>query len=149
MWQDIESVLLGDMTLNTTSGYTEIRTASSNHSSFTPTTDDSGGGSMSSVHIPNTNNGTSRRCPQYSQPVSPNFVSQSQTVHQVQPVHKRNNDVNSMRLEMDLGVIYDTNSKPHYNEDSLSVPNVQQSIVNKPQHCHAIFSIHWKKKGNK
>ncbi|GIY47365.1 krueppel-like factor 2 [Caerostris extrusa] len=74
MWQDIESVLLGDMTLNTSSGYTEIRNVCSNQSSFTPTTDDSGGGSMSSVHQPITNNNVAQRgCPQYNQSVSLNF----------------------------------------------------------------------------
>ncbi|KAG8201961.1 hypothetical protein JTE90_027434 [Oedothorax gibbosus] len=121
MWQDIESVLLGDMTLNTSSGYTEIRNVCSNQSSFTPTTDDSGGGSLSSVHLPNTNNIMQRRCPQYNASLSPNFSSQVQNIHQIHPVHKRTSDPSNLRLERELGVVYESPSKHHYGEDSTNL----------------------------
>ncbi|KFM72243.1 Krueppel-like factor 2, partial [Stegodyphus mimosarum] len=128
MWQDIESVLLGDMTLNSTSGYSEMRTLSSTHSSFTPTTDDSGGGSMSSVHLSTPNNHTTqRRCSQYNQPLSPTFSPQPPSFHH-HTVHKRGGDV--VRLETELGLVYESQPKQHYSEDSTG-SNIQQVSVNK------------------
>ncbi|XP_055937853.1 Krueppel-like factor 3 [Argiope bruennichi] len=130
MWQDIESVLLGDMTLSTSSGYTEIRNVCSNQSSFTPTTDDSGGGSMSSVHLNNTNNNVAQRgCPQYNQSLSLNFSSQSQNVLQVHPIQKRSNDSN-IRLERELGIVYETPPKISY-EDTTAQTNILPAVSSK------------------
>lgn len=132
MWQDIESVLLGDMALSTPSSYTDARSITSNHSSFAPTTDDSGGGSLSSVHLSNNSNSASRRCPQYSQPLSPTFSpqQQQQPIHQVHSVHKRTPD-NNLRLEMDLGMVYDNTPKQHFSDDSTGLTNTQQPGSNK------------------
>uniref|UniRef100_A0A2L2YMF7 Krueppel-like factor 2 n=1 Tax=Parasteatoda tepidariorum TaxID=114398 RepID=A0A2L2YMF7_PARTP len=122
MWQDIESVLLGDLTLTTSSNYTDIRPVSSNQSSFTPTTDDSGGGSLSSIHLPSPgNNSGQRRCPQYSQPLSPNFSSQTQPFHQIHQAQKRMGDANTLRLDRDLGLVYDSSPKTLYSEEPTTI----------------------------
>lgn len=130
MWQDIESVLLGDMALSTPSGYSDAKSMTSNHSSFTPTTDDSGGGSLSSVHLSGSTNSAPRRCPQYSQSLSPTFSPQQQTIHQVHPVHKRTNE-NNLRLEMELGIVYENTPKQHYSDDSTGISGNQHPVSNK------------------
>ncbi|XP_054707400.1 Krueppel-like factor 5 [Uloborus diversus] len=131
MWQDIESVLLGDMTINTASGYGDMRTISSNHGSFTPTTDDSGGGSMSSIGYSGNSSTIPRRCLPYNQALSPNFSSQSNSIQQPHPVNKRNEDASMLRLEMELGVVYESTPKQLYNDDSSAPSNSQQAMVSK------------------